>query len=176
MNASTRKSYIKKLDSDPTLFDLLAIRGYDQHDPELLMQHINSGEIAMGSVWENVLTEFMPFTEKTRLNTKAMDWTDGTDGKFSMSSIDGTKKRHRVRVLGFSNKTGTLRVCFCSRQDNYKLYFMLVPEPVYSTFEGVVPAMEFHLTADGEPAGSAWNIFKDLFVPFSEVISDVNYS
>ena len=172
MTLSERKKLIKKLDTKPTLFDLLDIRGYGNHDFSLLLQHINSGEISMGSVWENVLTEFMPFTEKTKLNTKAMDWTDGTDAKFSMSSIDNTKKRHRVRVTGFANKTGTLRVCFCSRQDNYKLYFMLVPEHIYSTFEGVLPAMEFHLNSDGEPTGSSWSIFKHLFVPFSEVIKD----
>ena len=106
--------YRNKLENDPTLFDLLAIRGYDKHDKERMLQHINSGEIAMGSIWENALSMFMPFTQQCSLNNMSMDWNDGTDGKFAMTSVNHSYSTDYASVGGVKNKTGTLRICICS--------------------------------------------------------------
>jgi hypothetical protein len=163
-------SYRTKLEKDPTLFDLLAIRGYDKHDKDLMLQHINSGEISMGAVWENALSEFMPFTEKCSLNSMAMDWDDGTDGKFVMTSINDDIKQLKISLGGIKNKTGTLRVCICSRQDNYKLYFMLIPHSVYSKWPtNTYSPLKLSFTRNGLPTGSKWKEYQGLVVPFSVV-------
>lgn len=162
--------YRKKLEMDPTLFDLLAIRGYDKHDKELMLQHLNSGEIAMGAVWENALSTFMPFTKKCSLNSMSMDWEDGTDGKFVMTSINNDIKDFKISLGGINNKTGTLRVCICSRQDNYKLYFMLIPYSVYSNWPtNTQSPLKLAFDRDGKPKGSKWKEYSGFVVPFSLV-------
>lgn len=162
--------YRKKLEKDPTLFDLLAIRGYDRHDKELMLQHINSGEIAMGAVWENALSMFMPFTKKCSLNSMAMDWEDGTDGKFAMTSISTHFPQDYVSVGGCKNKTGTLRVCICSRHDNYKLYFMLIPHSIYSNWAtNSQSPLKLSFTKEGKPMGKKWKEYEGFIVPFSLV-------
>jgi hypothetical protein len=162
--------YSKKLEKDPTLFDLLAIRGYDKHDKELMLQHINSSEIAMGSIWENALSMFMPFTQKCSLNNMAMDWEDGTDGKFVMTSVNNDIKQLKVSLGGINNKTGTLRVCICSRQDNYRLYFMLIPYSVYSNWPtNTQSPLKLVFDKAGKPKGSKWKEYEGLVVPFSLV-------
>jgi hypothetical protein len=162
--------YRKKLENDPTLFDLLAIRGYDKHDKELMLQHINSSEIAMGAIWENALSMFMPFTQKCSLNNMAMDWEDGTDGKFVMTSINNDIKQLKVSLGGINNKTGTLRVCICSRQDNYKLYFMLIPYSVYSNWPtNTQSPLKLDFDRAGKPKGSKWKEYEGFVVPFSLV-------
>lgn len=170
MNLSERKKFIKKLDTTPTLFDLLSIRGYGNHDQDLLLQHINSGEIAMGAIWENVLTEFMPFTEQSKLNCIAQDWEDGTDAKFVMTSINDDTKSLFTSLGGIKNKTGTLRVCICSRQDNYKLYFMLIPYSVYSNWPtNTQSPLKLAFDKNGKPKGSKWQEYSGLVVSFSMV-------
>jgi hypothetical protein len=162
--------YRKKLEKDPTLFDLLAIRGYDRHDKELMLQHINSGEIAMGAVWENALSMFMPFTKKCSLNSMSMDWEDGSDGKFVMTSVNNDIKEFKISLGGITNKTGTLRVCICSRQDNYKLYFMLIPHVVYSKWPtNSQSPLKLAFDRDGKPKGSKWKEYSGFVVPFSLV-------
>ncbi len=170
MKVSERTKFIKKLDTNPTLFDLLAIRGYGNHDQDLLLQYINSGEIAMGAIWENVLTEFMPFTEQSRLNCIAQDWEDGTDAKFVMTSINDDIKGLNTSLGGIKNKTGTLRVCICSRQDNYRLYFMLIPYSVYSKWPtNTQSPLKLAFDKQGKPKGSKWQEYSGLIVPFSMV-------
>jgi hypothetical protein len=162
--------YRKKLETDPNLFDLLALRGYAKHDSKLLLQHINSGEISMGSVWENALSMFMPFTQKCSLNSMSMDWEDGTDGKFAMTSISTHFPQDYVSVGGCKNKTGTLRVCICSRYDNYKLYFLLIPHSVYSNWAcNSQSPLKLLFTKDGKPMGKKWREYEGLVVPFSLV-------
>ena len=162
--------YRKKLENNPTLFDLLAIRGYDKHNKKLMLQHINSGEIAMGSIWENALSMFMPFTKQCSLNNMAMDWDEGTDGKFVMTSINNNIKEFKVSIGGVKNKTGTLRVCICSRQDNYKLYFMLIPYSVYSNWPtNTCSPLKLMFDRDGIPKGSKWKEYAGFVVPFSLV-------
>lgn len=162
--------YRKKLEKDPTLFDLLAIRGYDRHDKELMLQHINSGEIAMGAVWENALSMFMPFTKKCSLNSMSMDWEDGSDGKFAMTSISTHFPQDYVSVGGCKNKTGTLRVCICSRHDNYKLYFMLIPHSIYSGWAtNSQSPLKLSFTKEGKPMGKKWKEYSGFIVPFSLV-------
>jgi len=162
--------YRKKLETDPNLFDLLALRGYAKHDSKLLLQHINSGEISMGSVWENALSMFMPFTQKCTLNSMSMDWEDGTDGKFVMTSINDDAKQLIISLGGTKNKTGTLRVCVCSRQDNYKLYFMLIPYAVYSNWPtNTQSPLKLSFTRNGLPTGSRWEKYSGFVVPFSLV-------
>jgi hypothetical protein len=166
--------YRKKLEKDPTLFDLLSIRGYDKHDKDLMIQHINSGEIAMGAVWENALSNFMPFTQQCSLNSMAMDWEDGTDGKFVMTSINDAADL-KVSLGGIKNKTGTLRVCVCSRQDNYKLYFMLIPYAVYSKWPtNTCSPLKLAFSRTGMPKGSKWEEYKNLVVPFSMVSASMS--
>ena len=162
--------YRKKLENDPTLFDLLAIRGYDKHDKELMIQHINSDEISLGSVWENALSMFMPFTKKCSLNSMAMDWKDGTDGKFVMTSINDDAKQFQISLGGIKNKTGTLRICVCARQDNYKLYFMLIPYAVYSQWPtNTYSPLKLSFTKHGIPTGPKWKEYEGFIVPFSLV-------
>jgi hypothetical protein len=162
--------YRSKLESDPTLFDLLAIRGYDNHDRDLLMQHINSGEIATGAVWENALTEFMSHTKKCSLNSMSMDFEDGTDCKFVMTSANIDQPTLTVSIGGVKNKTGTLRICICSRQDNYKLYFMLIPYSVYSKWPvNTNSPLKLCFTKSGKPLGSKWHEYGGFVVPFSMV-------
>ena len=162
--------YRKKLENDPTLFDLLAIRGYDKHDKELMLQHINSGEIAMGAVWENTLSMFMPFTQQCSLNNMAMDWEDGTDGKFAMTSISTHFPQDYVSVGGCKNKIGTLRICICSRYDNYKLYFMLIPHSIYSNWAtNSQSPLKLSFTKEGKPMGKKWKEYSGFVVPFSLV-------
>jgi hypothetical protein len=172
--------YRNKLENDPTLFDLLAIRGYANHDKQLMLQHINSGEISMGAVWENALSDFMPFTDKCSLNSMAMDWDDGTDGKFVMTSINDDIRQLKVSLGGIKNKIGTLRVCICSRQDNYKLYFMLIPYNVYSTWPtNTQSPLKLSFTRSGIPTGPKWKEYKGLIVPFSLVsapMSSIKFS
>jgi hypothetical protein len=160
--------YQTKLEKDPNLFDLLAIRGYDRYDRQLLLKHINSGEISLGSVWENALTEFMTFTKKCGVNCKSMDWEDGTDGKFVMTTINDDPNDFYISLGGIKNKTGTLRVCICSRQDNYKLYFMLIPHKVYSKWNQTSP-LKLRFTKDGFPTGYKWQEYYRFLVPFSYV-------
>ena len=170
MTLSERKKLIKKLDIKPTLFDLLDKRGYGNHDFSLLLQHINSGEISMGFLWENVLTEFMPFTEQSKLNCMSRDWEDGTDAKFVMTSINDQTKDLTISLGGIKNKTGTLRVCICSRQDNYKLYFMLIPYSVYSNWPtNTQSPLKLAFDKSGKPKGSKWQEYSGLVVPFSMV-------
>lgn len=170
MNQTELQRFRNKLEKNPTLFDLLAIRGYDKHDQKLILQHINSGEISMGAVWENALSEFMPFTEKSSLNSMAHDWEDGTDGKFVMTSINDNIKQLKVSLGGIKNKTGTLRVCICSRQDNYKLYFMLIPFHIYSTWPtNTHSPLKLSFNREGKPTGKKWEEYKGLIVPFSLV-------
>lgn len=167
--------YRKKLEKNPTLFDLLAIRGYDNHDKELMLQHINSSEIAMGSIWENALSMFMPFTKKCSLNNMAMDWEDGTDGKFVMTSVNNNTKEFKVSLGGITNKTGTLRVCVCSRQDNYKLYFMLIPYSVYRNWPtNTQSPLKLAFDRAGMPKGSKWKEYEGLVVPFSLVSASMS--
>lgn len=167
--------YHKKLNEDPSLFDLLAIRGYDKHDKKLLLQHINSGEIAMGAIWENVLTEFMPFTTKVSINGFAMDWDDGTDAKFVMTSVNDDISTLNVSIGGIKNKTGTLRVCICSRQDNYRLYFMLIPYSVYSKWpKNSHSPLKLAFDRFGRPNGKKWQEYRGLVVPFSLVCSPMS--
>ena len=171
--------YRKKLENDPTLFDLLAIRGYDKHDKELMLQHINSGEIAMGAVWENALSMFMPFTQQCSLNNMAMDWEDGTDGKFAMTSISTHFPQDYVSVGGIKNKVGTLRVCICSRYDSYKLYFMLIPHSIYSKWATCYSTnsqspLKLLFTKEGKPMGKKWKEYEGLVVPFSLVSSSMS--
>jgi hypothetical protein len=129
----------------------------------------------MGSVWENALSMFMPFTQKCSLNSMSMDWEDGTDGKFAMTSINNDAIQLKVSLGGINNKIGTLRVCICSRQDNYKLYFMLIPYSVYSTWPtNTQSPLKLSFDRAGKPTGSKWNAYKGLVVPFSLVSSSMS--
>jgi len=167
--------YRKKLETDPNLFDLLALRGYAKHDSKLLLQHINSGEISMGSVWENALSMFMPFTQKCSLNNMSMDWEDGTDGKFAMTSISTHFPQDYASIGGVKNKIGTLRVCVCSRYDNYKLYFLLIPHSVYSNWAtNSQSPLKLSFTKEGKPMGKKWREYKGLVVPFSLVSASMS--
>ena len=167
--------YRNKLENDPTLFDLLAIRGYDKHDKERMLQHINSGEIAMGSIWENALSMFMPFTQQCSLNNMSMDWNDGTDGKFAMTSVNHSYSTDYASVGGVKNKTGTLRICICSRYDNYKLYFLLIPHSVYSTWAtNSQSPLKLAFTKEGKPMGKKWKEYAGFVVPFSLVSASMS--
>jgi len=174
------KYYRKKLEKNPRLFDLLELRGYGNHDQNLLLQHINSGEISMGAIWENALSMFMPFTKQLSLNSMSQDWDDGTDGKFVMTSINSNRPSHTVSIGGIKNKTGTLRICICSRHDDYKLYFMLIPYEVYSMWpENTHSPLKLGFTLQGIPSGKKWAEYEGLVVPFSLVsapIEDIEFA
>lgn len=100
----------------------------------------------------------------------AMDWEDGTDGKFVMTSINNGTKQFQISLGGIKNKTGTLRVCVCARQNNYKLYFMLIPYSVYSQWPtNTYSPLKLSFTKHGIPTGPKWKEYSGFVVPFSLV-------
>lgn len=162
--------FMKKFNDQPTLFDLLEFRGYDVSDRDKIVNQIKSGEIHLGHVWENALSEFMPFTEKLSGNAMSMDWEDWSDGKFAMTNPSGNI--HYTTVGGWKNKKGPLRVCLCSVLDNYRLYFLIIPAPIYD--EWVAPLKLAFSRYHGKPAGIRWDEYNFLKVNFDLVSKDLS--
>lgn len=168
LNETYLKKVRKKLDTNPTLFDLLEFSGFSTKDPKLLLELVSSRMISVGHVWECVLSHFMKFTKQLLLNSTAMDYADGTDAKFATANPPHT---HYATVGGYENKTGTLRVCVCSPNDNYRLHFLLIPYEVYSKWKS---PLKLSFTSKGIPTGEAWNNYAQYYRTFSEVCGDLS--
>ena len=164
-----KEYYIKKFNDQPTLFDLLEFRGYDVSNKEKIINQIKSGEIHLGHVWENALTEFMSFTQKLSGNAMAMDWSDGSDGKFAMTNPDGDI--NYATVSGWKNKYGALRVCLCSVLDSYRLHFLIIPAPEHDKW--CAPLKLAFSRYDGKPSGVKWDYYRHFKTNFDIVSMDL---
>lgn len=167
------KTYIekmrKKLDSNPTIFDLLEINGFSTDHPELLLDKLQSYQISAGHIWESTLASFMKFTKQRLLNCTAMDYDDGTDAKFATANPPQTTY---ATVGGHVNKTGTLRVCVCSPKDNHRLHFLLIPYEVHSQWKS---PLKLNFSPDtGKPSGIVWEKYVQYKCNFSQVCSDLS--
>jgi hypothetical protein len=172
MNQRTKNRFKKKLNTKPTLWDLLEFRNFGTKNV-ILLDQIKKGEIALGSIWENVLTEFMDFTTKTSVNFQSMDWEDGTDGKFTMASLNAAVQK-KISLGGLKNKIGTLRACICSPDDDFKLYFFLIPHSYYSKLPtNTQSPIKVYFDLNGKPKGVGWERIKNFEVTFDQVSSPV---
>jgi hypothetical protein len=169
MPTKNKNYFIKKFNGQPTLFDLLEFRGYDVSDRDKIINQINSGEIHLGHVWENALSEFMPFTKKLSGNAMSMDWSDHSDGKFAMSNPAGNI--NYATVGGWKNKRGALRVCVCSVLDSYRLHFLIIPAPVHDDWSA--PLKLAFSRRSGKPSGVKWDQYDFLKVNFDLVSAEL---
>lgn len=152
------------------LIDMICMREPNSKKSDIL-KRIESGEIALGKVWENVLTDNMKHTSYIGKNSIGRDWLDGTDGKFSMAMFDKNNSYY-ASIGGVKNKIGTLRVCICDKLDNYKLYFMLIPKSEYSRWISGSPCkLAFK---NGQPAGKNWDKFRKYLCTFRQVCKKIN--
>lgn len=107
---------------------LYTYAGYDEQDLPTLRKAVAQGDLAVESIVENAISKVGNIA---RVNTKGMDFADGSDAKKVVVCNNGTiAKPNRSADVSTKNKTGILRVVVADALSN-ELFFFKIPPDFY---------------------------------------------